>query len=156
MLYWFLTSSADKRSSKEGDVSGHIKLNISATIDGERIRTPFHEQYTKLHEVRRWHSWILNLNLDRLGVSIFSNCSSTVTYTTKRNSSTFQQRWEVKGRSIYSTVIHFYLMRITYPSLKCHPSISYSNHVLGPASLCSSLTQRSLYHPTSQYWQFVV
>ena len=52
-LYPLPTYMAEKRSSKEQDVSGHIKLNISATIDGERIRTPFHEQYTKLHEVRR-------------------------------------------------------------------------------------------------------
>ena len=41
----------EKRSIKEQEVSGHIKVNISATIDGEEIRTPFHEQYTKLHEV---------------------------------------------------------------------------------------------------------
>ena len=49
----YLFHFTEKRSIKEQEVSGHIKVNISATIDGEEIRTPFHEQYTKLHEVKR-------------------------------------------------------------------------------------------------------
>ena len=61
----------DKHCIKEpeSDVSGHIKLNISYTIDGseEEIMTTLHDVYTKLHEVSKHaicaHSHNLHLTL---------------------------------------------------------------------------------------------
>ncbi len=40
----------EKRTEKGPEVSGHIKVNISVTVEGERIAS-FHQYYTKLHEV---------------------------------------------------------------------------------------------------------
>ena len=91
-LFFLLFCFTEKRSIKEQEVSGHIKLNISATIDGEEIRTPFHEQYTKLHEV-------MEREREREGEVITdddfffrSNFSSTATFTTRRSWYKYHQR----------------------------------------------------------------
>ena len=41
---------ADKRT-ETNPVSGSIKLNLSVAIEGENVKVPLQEQYTKLHEV---------------------------------------------------------------------------------------------------------
>lgn len=40
----------EKRTGKGSDVSGHIKVNMSVSVEGESS-TSFHQQYIKLHEV---------------------------------------------------------------------------------------------------------
>ena len=50
-FFCFISLLVGKRTTKGSEVSGHIKLNISSKVEGERTLTPFHKQYMKLHEV---------------------------------------------------------------------------------------------------------
>ena len=49
-IWTSVLSCAAKRTEKGPDVSGHIKVNISVSVEGESY-TSFHQQYIKLHEV---------------------------------------------------------------------------------------------------------
>lgn len=77
-LTLFLYASAEKRTEKGNDVAGHIKVNISVTIEGESL-TPFHVQYIKLHEVITPVSPKINGKYFLYNYFHFhSKCSSTV------------------------------------------------------------------------------